>query len=102
MNDSDLPMVLRPRPGIRWATDADRVVVASADGRRARVLEGTDATIWSWLSSSPSEHQLIEMVAVSLRLERTEAAERVRGLLLAWREGGLLEPEGDGEVMRRG
>ena len=88
---------LRPRAGIAWATDARRVVVASADGRRAQVLEDADATIWSWLQVSLSEQRLVAMVGALLGLEPTEATEHVRARLHAWDDAGLLEtvPEGD-------
>jgi hypothetical protein len=88
---------LSPAVGISWVTDAGRVVVASADGRRARVLEDLDATIWSWLSMSLPERRLVEMVGAFLGLEPDDAAQHLRARLLAWRDADLLEGS-DGEV----
>jgi hypothetical protein len=88
---------LYPTAGISWVSDAGRVVVASADGRRAHVLEDADATIWPWLSMSLAERRLAEMVGALLGLDPEDAAEHLRVRLLAWRDAGLLE-DLDGEV----
>lgn len=87
---------LCPATGVSWASDAGRVVVASADGSRAHLLEDADATIWSWLSMSLSERRLVEMIGALLELEPEDAAEQLRVRLLAWRDAGLLEgPNGE-------
>lgn len=94
--------VFRPRAGIAWATDTNRVIVASADGRRARVLEGPEAAVWSWLSLSPPEGRLVDLAAGLFGVEPQVAAERVHTLLLAWCDAGLLEPARAGGAVARG
>lgn len=91
-----------PRAGITWATDTNRVIVASADGRRAHVLEGTEAAVWSWLSLSPPEGRLVDLAAGLFGVEPQVATERVRALLLAWCDAGLLEPTRAGGAIARG
>jgi hypothetical protein len=72
--------------------DRRRVTILSTDEARTHVLEGSEATVWEWVSVSTAQPRLVEFVAQLTGTDAAEARAVVDGLFSRWRDAGLLVP----------
>jgi hypothetical protein len=83
-------------PHVRWAQDADRIIVVDDLMVRGCELRGVEAAIWSWLSLSFPHAKLVRHLAALLNAPEAEAAARLRETLDGWQAAGLLAASADG------
>jgi hypothetical protein len=85
-----------PPPHVRWAQDADRIIVVDDLMVRGCELRGVEAAIWSWLSLSFPHAKIVRHLAALLGAPEAEAAARLRETLDGWQADGLIAAIGDG------
>jgi hypothetical protein len=79
-----------PAPHVRWAQDADRVIVVDELRGLGHELRGVDAAVWSWLALAYPRPKLLRLLGALLGATDAEAADYLGETLEAWRANGLV------------
>ncbi|NWF69125.1 MAG: hypothetical protein HXY40_08565 [Chloroflexi bacterium] len=82
---------------LRWLQDAGQLLVVDEKARRAHVLRGHEAALWTWFTLGYSYDKALHLLAAALKCPPAQAEAALRELLHSWQTLGLLEEARDGE-----
>ena len=82
-------------PGVVWARDGDRVLLADPEEGKSWSLSGAEAAVWDRLALGYSYREVVRMLGLLVGTAQEEAVEMLHATLRRWCEMGVVRGPGE-------